>query len=106
MFKLLTQTKLPTIINKVVVVIGLSGMIVGLFLSYINGQELGWSMFCAAGLGLLFAASAKYIVVKFMRAWMEGKLEQASRERDEAKKQAEALRLQEKEAKAEAKNQV
>jgi large-conductance mechanosensitive channel len=95
MFKALTQTKLPPIINKVVVVIGLCGMFIGLLLSVKNQYDLGLSVFYAACLGFLFAGGAKYIVVKFMRAWIEGKLEQAAREREEARKKAELLKAEE-----------
>ena len=92
MFKSLTQTKLPPIINKVVVVIGLCGMIIGLVIASYNHFDLAWSILYAALLGAAFACSAKYLVVKFMGAWLEGKLEQAAREREEAKKKAAILK--------------
>jgi len=95
MFKSLTQTKLPPIINKVVIVIGLCGMFIGLLLAYKNHFDIAWSILYAALLGFAFAASSKYLVVKFMRAWLEGKLEQAARERDEAKKKAAVLKASE-----------
>ena len=95
MFKSLTQTKLPPIINKVVIVIGLCGMFLGLLLAYKNRFDIAPSILYAALLGFAFAASAKYLVVKFMRAWLEGKLEQAARERDEAKKKAAVLKASE-----------
>ena len=92
MFKSLTQTKLPPIINKVVIVIGLCGMFIGLLLAYKNHFDIAWSILYAALLGSAFACGAKYLVVKFMGAWLEGKLEQAAREREEAKKKAAILK--------------
>ena len=95
MFKSLTQTKLPPIINKVVIVIGLCGMFIGLLIAYKNRFDIAYSILYAVLIGFAFAASAKYLVVKFMRAWLEGKLEQAARERDEAKKKAAILKASE-----------
>jgi hypothetical protein len=89
MFKVLTKTKLPPIINKVCIVIGLCGMFLGLLICYKNQYELPTSILYAAFMGFLFAASAKYLVVKFMRAWMEGKLEQVARDREDARLKAE-----------------
>lgn len=89
MFNILTKTKLPPIINKVCIVIGLMGMFIGLLVCYKNQYELPWALLIAACMGFSFAASAKYLVVKFMRAWMEGKLEQVSKDREEARLRAE-----------------
>ncbi|HEY8965566.1 MAG TPA: hypothetical protein VIM58_03930 [Candidatus Methylacidiphilales bacterium] len=96
MFKILTETKLPPMINKVVVVFGLLGMLVGLLICYFNNEELPYSLFFAALLGCFFAGGTKFIVVKFIRAWMEGKLEQAARDREEAKRKAEELKNEDK----------
>ncbi len=96
MFKVLTKTKLPPVINKVVIVIGLCGMFLGLLICYKNQYELPTSLLYAALLGFFFSASAKYLVVKFMRAWMEGKLEQVSKDREEARLKAEAVKGEDK----------
>ena len=96
MFKVLTETKLPPMINKVVVVFGLIGMFTGLLICYANHEDLPYSLFFAALLGASFAAGMKFIIVKFLRAWMEGKLELAAREREEAKLRAAELKKEEK----------
>ncbi len=96
MFKILTETKLPPMINKVVVVFGLVGMFVGLLICYANHEDLPYSLFFAALLGAFFAAGTKFIIVKFIRAWMEGKLEQAARDREAAKLKAAELKNEDK----------
>jgi hypothetical protein len=98
MFNVLTKTKLPPVINKVVVVIGLCGMFLGLLIGIHNDDPFPLSILCGAGFGFAFAAGSKYLVVKFMRAWMEGKLEQVSREREEARRKAEELKGEEDDA--------
>ncbi len=95
MFKVLTETKLPPMINKVVVVFGLIGMLVGLSICYANHEDLPYSLLFAALLGAFFAGGTKFLVVKFLRAWMEGKLEQAARDREAAKLRAEELKKEE-----------
>ncbi|SDU24798.1 hypothetical protein SAMN05444156_2845 [Verrucomicrobium sp. GAS474] len=96
MFKILTETKLPPMINKVVVVAGLLGMLVGLLLCYTNRESLPYSLLFAALFGCFAAAGVKFVIVKFIRAWMEGKLEQAANEREEAKRKAEELMKEDK----------
>jgi hypothetical protein len=96
MFKILTETKLPPMINKVVVVFGLVGMFVGLLICYANNEDIPYSLLFAALLGAFSAAGAKFVIVKFIRAWMEGKLEQAARDREEAKRKAEELKNEDK----------
>ena len=96
MFKILTETKLPPMINKVVVVFGLVGMFVGLLLCYSNNESIPYSLLFAALLGAFSAAGSKFVIVKFIRAWMEGKLEQAARDRESAKLKAEELKNEDK----------
>ncbi len=98
MIKVLTKTKLPPVINKVVVIIGLCGMFIGLLIGIHNEDTFPVSLLFGAGFGFLFAACSKYLVVKFMRAWMEGKLEQVAREREDARLRAEQTKTAEDDA--------
>ena len=103
MFSVLA-TKLPPFVTKIIVVIGLCGMMLGFLVCFWNGNyDLGWSVFYASSIGFLFAASAKYIIVKCMRAWMEGKLEEVAREREATRTKIEELKVAEEAAAAAAK---
>jgi uncharacterized protein YacL len=81
----INKTKLPDSLNRVILFMGVLGMLIGLVVSLLNKNPVGWSLFVAAGMGLLFALSTKYFIVKWMFFFMETKLEIAAKEKEEAR---------------------
>jgi hypothetical protein len=57
----------------------LAGVLVGLGVSYVNQDNLGWSLLRAAGLGVCFAIATRWILISLLRNWIETRREMEDR---------------------------
>lgn len=81
----INKTKLPDALNRVILFMGVLGMLIGTVICILNKHAIGWTLFVAALMGLLFAICTKYFIVKWMFFFMETKLEIAAKEKEEAR---------------------
>jgi hypothetical protein len=69
------RTKLPPFILRTSLLSAITGGLIGLFISFDDGDALGWSLLRGAVLSLVFGYVTRWCLAGMARAWIESRLE-------------------------------
>jgi hypothetical protein len=69
------RTKLPSFILRASLLSALIGGLIGVLISFNNGDALGWSLLRGAVLLLVFGYVTRWLLSNMAKAWIESRLE-------------------------------
>ncbi len=80
---------MPPIMVRSVLVFGLLGILLGVAIGFHNDDSLGVSLLRASVMGVFFAYCTRFLMQHLMTSWLEAKLEDYAKRKEEARIAAE-----------------